>query len=262
MIFYFSATGNTRWAARKVAQITGEKLYSIPDVIKSQYAYTLERDERIGFMFPIHGWRPPLFVRKFIGSLKLTTCQHSDSLSAHYCYALCTAGDDIGQAMDYLNEDLATIGLHTHATFSLKMPNTYVGLPFMNVDTREVATEKRQQATALLQTYCGQIYDREHCVNRMYLSHWPWINSKILGSYFVNRLITDKPFHVEKQRCVKCGICANVCPTSNIEGGHGQFPVWKHNNSCLTCFACYHYCPHHAIEFGKQTRNKEQYFFR
>ena len=262
MIFYFSATGNTRWAARKVAQITGEKLYSIPDVVKSQYAYTLERDERIGFMFPIHGWRPPLFVRKFIGNLKLTTCQHSDSLSAHYCYALCTAGDDIGQAMDYLNEDLATIGLHTHATFSLKMPNTYVGLPFMNVDTKEVTTEKRQQATALLQTYCGQIYDREHCVNRMYLSHWPWINSKILGSYFVNRLITDKPFHVEKQRCVKCGICANVCPTSNIEGGHGQIPVWKHNNSCLTCFACYHYCPHHAIEFGKQTRNKEQYFFR
>lgn len=34
MIFYFSATGNTRWAARKVAQITGEKLYSIPDVVK------------------------------------------------------------------------------------------------------------------------------------------------------------------------------------------------------------------------------------
>ena len=65
MIFYFSATGNTRWVARKVAQITGEKLYSIPDVVKSQYAYTLERDERIGFMFPIHGWRPPTIAMHY-----------------------------------------------------------------------------------------------------------------------------------------------------------------------------------------------------
>ncbi|MFW5518323.1 MAG: ferredoxin, partial [Segatella copri] len=37
---------------------------------------------------------------------------------------------------------------------------------------------------------------------------------------------------------------------------------WLHHKDCLTCFTCYHHCPHHAIEFGKQTRKKGQYFFK
>lgn len=33
MIFYFSGTGNTRWAAERVAAATGERLISIADAI-------------------------------------------------------------------------------------------------------------------------------------------------------------------------------------------------------------------------------------
>ena len=88
------------------------------------------------------------------------------------------------------------------------------------------------------------------------------INSRIIGAYFVNQLVTDKPFHVKSERCVKCGICADVCPMNDITGGLGYEPVWKHNNSCVTCFSCYHHCPHHAIEFGRQTQKKGQYFYK
>ena len=66
---------------------------------------------------------------------------------------------------------------------------------------------------------------------------------------------------VEKDKCVKCGICANVCPVGDIKGGHGEYPEWLHHKDCLTCFTCYHHCPHHAIEFGKQTQKKGQYYF-
>ena len=75
-------------------------------------------------------------------------------------------------------------------------------------------------------------------------------------------LITDKRFHVEKDKCVKCGICANVCPVGDIKGGHGEYPEWLHHKDCLTCFTCYHHCPHHAIEFGHQTQKKGQYFYK
>jgi len=56
-------------------------------------------------------------------------------------------------------------------------------------------------------------------------------------------------------------LCAEVVPAADIEGGKGQEPTWKHNGSCLTCFACYHHCPQHAIEFGRQTKKKGQYWY-
>jgi AraC-like DNA-binding protein len=70
----------------------------------------------------------------------------SNNLQSHYCYALCTAGDDIGMTMEYLNKDLAEKELCTHSTFSLKMPESYVGLPFMDVDPKEKEIEKKREA--------------------------------------------------------------------------------------------------------------------
>ena len=86
--------------------------------------------------------------------------------------------------------------------------------------------------------------------------------TKIIGGFFEHVLITDKRFHVEKDKCVKCGICANVCPVGDIKGGKGKTPEWLHHKDCLTCFCCYHHCPHHAIEFGHQTQKKGQYYYK
>ena len=71
MIFYFSGTGNTRWAAERLAQETGEKLLFIPDEMKKgKCEYTLQEGERLGFCFPVHGWQPPHIVREFICNSK------------------------------------------------------------------------------------------------------------------------------------------------------------------------------------------------
>ncbi len=258
MIFYFSGTGNTLWAMRKIAQITGEECFSIPTEINKECKYTILKDERIGFVFPVHGWRPPKIVREFIKKMTI----NSNNLKSHYCYALCTAGDDVGMTMEYLNKDLAEKGLYTHSTFSLKMPESYVGLPFMDVDTKEKGIQKKREAAIMLQDFVEKIYDRERGINILHRSNWPWINSKVIGEIFVKWLITDKPFHVNTEKCVKCGICANVCPVNDIEGGLGKIPQWKHQDICLACFTCYHHCPHHAIEYGRRTKGKGQYFFK
>ena len=94
MIFYFSGTGNTRWAAEKLAQATGDRLLFIPDELKSptvgraatlsqppvvenllpstpHCCYTLSEDEPLGFCFPVHGWQPPHIVRQFIRRLTI-----------------------------------------------------------------------------------------------------------------------------------------------------------------------------------------------
>lgn len=263
MIFYFSATGNTRWVALKLASALREHPFYVPDVLHADTLYELKPGERLGFVFPVHGWRVPAFMRHFIQRLRIS------SPTTPYIYSICTAGDTIGDTMTYLrnaiqaNPTLRDMDINdVDSAWSLIMPESYVGLPGMDVDTPAKEKQKKDLAARQLPAIIEAVYDRESGIHQLTIGKFPWFLSHVVGAFFEKFLITDKPFHVNKERCVKCGICVNACPMHDIEGGHGDIPTWKHDGSCLTCFNCYHHCPHHAIEFGNQTRKKGQYFFK
>ena len=287
MIFYFSGTGNTKWAASKLAAATREDLISIAPYMRADDSshnlaepFILKENERLGFVFPVHGWRVPKLVREFISKMKIqrepsdaTTenkAKADDSLKNRpFAYCVCTAGDSIGLTIENLNKvisqnpSLQALGItEVSSSYSLIMPESYIGLPFMDVDPKEREIRKKENAAQELAVVCEEIFDRKEGINRLVKGPIPWFFTKVVGGFFENVLITDKRFHVEKDRCVKCGICANVCPIGDIKGGHGEYPVWLHHKDCLTCFTCYHHCPHHAIEFGNQTQKKGQYYFK
>ena len=272
MIFYFSGTGNSKWAAKTLALETGDTLVSIPEVIKSDCSFTLEKDEHVGFIFPIHGWRVPNIVKEFLTKLTIKTLGEDTSHIKHYCFCLVTAGDSIGKAMERFQQQLKSVtvndALSLKAVCSLIMPESYVGLPGMDVDTKEKELEKKELASKQLKEISNILKQHPHKDsnqiwgwNQLIRGPIPSFFSGPVGGFFERFLITDKPFHVDSRRCVKCGICANVCPVSDIKGGLGYEPEWLHNGKCLTCFSCYHHCPHHAIEFGKRTQKKGQYFY-
>lgn len=257
MIFYFSATGNSRWAANKLSQLLHDtNIISIPAALKGDCRFRVSEDEPIGFIFPVHGWRPPKIVRDFIERLQII----SEEKPFHYTYSVITAGDDIGMTVNYLQKDISRKGLQLDSAFSLIMPESYVGLPFMDVDTKETANRKKREALKQLVAAAESISSHQN-VFHVKRGRCPRLKSHVIGWFFVKQLITDKRFWVDKDKCVKCGICANVCPVDDIQGGHGKMPAWLHNQACLTCFNCYHHCPHHAIEFGRFTKNKGQYYF-
>ena len=296
MIFYFSGTGNTKWAASKLASATHEDLISIAPYMRADDSshtlaepFILKENERLGFVFPVHGWRVPKLVREFIGRMKVQRAESDaerNSASAEskassdaernsasaknqpFAFCVCTAGDSIGLTIENLNEvisqnpSLQALGItKVSSSYSLIMPESYVGLPFMDVDTKEKEIWKKSKSAQELAVICEEIFDRKEGVSQLVKGPIPWFFTKVVGGFFENVLITDKRFHVEKDKCVKCGICANVCPVGDIKGGHGEYPEWLHHKDCLTCFTCYHHCPHHAIEFGKQTQKKGQYYF-
>ena len=272
MIFYFSGTGNSKWAAKTLALETGDTLVSIPEVIKSDCSFTLEKDEHVGFIFPIHGWRVPNIVKEFLTKLTIKTLGEDTSHIKHYCFCLVTAGDSIGKAMERFQQQLKSVtvndALSLKAVCSLIMPESYVGLPGMDVDTKEKELEKKELASKQLKEFSNILKQHPHKDsnqiwgwNQLIRGPIPSFFSGPVGGFFERFLITDKPFHVDSCRCVKCGICTNVCPVSDIKGGLGFEPEWLHNGKCLTCFSCYHHCPHHAIEFGKRTQKKGQYFY-
>ena len=304
MIFYFSGTGNTKWAASKLASATHEDLISIAPYMRADDSshtlaepFILKENERLGFVFPVHGWRVPKLVREFIGKMKVqreepdaarsqtlsdisgnSASADASGISASagnsagslpFAYCVCTAGDSIGLTIENLNEvisqnpSLQALGItKVSSSYSLIMPESYVGLPFMDVDTKEKEIWKKSKSAQELAVICEEIFDRKEGISRLVKGPIPWFFTKVVGGFFENVLITDKRFHVEKDKCVKCGICANVCPVGDIKGGHGEYPEWLHHKDCLTCFTCYHHCPHHAIEFGNQTQKKGQYYFK
>ena len=276
MIFYFSGTGNTKWAASKLASATHEDLISIAPYMRADDSshtlaepFILKENERLGFVFPVHGWRVPKLVREFIGKMKVQRAEPDTAGSRPFAYCVCTAGDSIGLTIENLNEvisqnpSLQALGItEVSSSYSLIMPESYVGLPFMDVDPKEKEIRKKSKSAQKLAVICEEIFDRKEGVSRLVKGPIPWFFTKVVGGFFENVLITDKRFHVEKDKCVKCGICANVCPMGDIKGGHGEYPEWLHHKDCLTCFTCYHHCPHHAIEFGKQTQKKGQYYFK
>ena len=257
MIFYLSCTGNTKWAAEILAKATSDRLIDM-SAESHHEAYQVLPGERIGFCFPVHGWRPPKLVRDFVHRL----CFHFTDAATPFCYALCTAGDTVGEAMKIFKSDLSECGIHVDSCASLLMPESYVGLPFMDVDTPANELRKKKQAGTDLKTFAKEIAEKKRGINRLHIGRWPRINSRIIGEVFVRSIITDKYFKVNEDKCLRCGKCAKVCPMHNIVTDSNGLPEWLHTNRCLACFACYHHCPARAIEYGRRTKGKGQYFYR
>lgn len=64
MIFYFSGTGNSEWIANQLSKGQNEDLVFIPEALKNEaLEFDLQKDEKIGFVFPIYSWAPPEIVQ-------------------------------------------------------------------------------------------------------------------------------------------------------------------------------------------------------
>lgn len=254
MIFCFSSTGNSLWVANRMARSLGDRVTLIAEAIDGDCRFNLASDERMGFCFPVHGWQPPKIVADFVERLQINATRH-------YCFAVVTAGDNVGLTVQLFERMLAARGIHLDSAFTLIMPESYVGLRFMHLDTPQRAKEKVWKAAQTLEKIEDSVLDRRGGWYNIVEGRWPRTNTKILGAAFRKWLVSDAPFHVDTEKCSSCGICKAKCPVHNIHADAQGHPQWLHNGKCLTCFACYHYCPRRAIDYGKQTLGVGQYHF-
>ena len=255
MIFYFTGTGNTKWAAQQLADAIGERLLFIPDELRQGHrTYTLNPDERIGFCFPTHGWQPPRIVRDFIRQL---TFHQQDRSLRPYCWALTTCGDNMGETMTILNKELNRIGLETDASFAVIMPESNVCFSFLHLDTPEREQSKIAEAKRRMPHIIDIVKNRRSGIHELVKGAIPRTYSYVIGGCYNKHLITDSKFWVDTKACTSCGLCQKLCPVGDIVGTP---PSWRGDGSCTNCLACYHHCPQHAIHWGKMKRG--QYLFK
>ena len=252
MILWYSGCGNSRFVADTLSKELGdERMVFIPEAARSGMALEFGPDESLGIVFPVYSWSVPKLVSEFLRTVRIKG-------KPAYIFAACTCGDETGHTEKHLKKDLSRQGLELDAFFSFQMPETYINLPGFKLDTPENALRKTESTKASLKDAVVLIKERAKGSFNKLKGGSSFLKSNILKPLFYGLLITDRKFTVS-DACIGCGICAKNCPLQNITIENDR-PKW--NGHCTNCMSCYHRCPKNAINFGKSSIGKGQYYFK
>lgn len=209
----------------------------------------------LGFVFPVYGWRPPRILARFVRE-GLRACLADRPLK--YIWAVMTCGFDVGYADSVFDRLLRSVlGRGLDAAFSVRMPDTYIGLPGFRLNPPQLVEEKMRTAQDRIAAVAEQIRARAH-VRDLKRGIFPRTKTYLFGKVFDRFLVDDRFFHVTAAKCTKCGTCAANCPAGTIRQQDDGTVVWRHDGSCTGCLRCLHNCPTEAIEFGRFTRGKRR----
>ncbi len=249
MIFYFSATGNSKWLAQQLASALSEKLVLMSDISNDDILFQLGKDEKLGFVFPVYSWGIPPIVVEFINKLSF-----GDTYHRQYLFFACTCGDETGRVPLQFKRIVNQKNWRLSSGFSVIMPNNYVLLPGFDVDDEKLKNQKLTNADNRVLEIIDKIKSGFEDIDCL-IGSLSWIKSHLIYPLFVKWGISPSKFFAT-DKCNGCKKCQKICPVSNIT--INGYPHWGKN--CTSCLACYHICPQRAVQYGKITRRKGQYF--
>lgn len=242
MILWFSGTGNSRYVAEKIAQETGDKLFSINESMKTGEPYN-GTDESLVVVVPTYAWRIPKVVDTWL--------RNSNFEGAKRIWFVMTCGGDIGGAAKYNKKTALAKGLEYMGTCGIVLPDNYIIM--FNAVSDEASNKLFSEAEpkiaeAIKKLKAGEPFKEAHA------GLYKKFMSTAINPGF-NMSLKDVGYRIEGE-CISCGKCADSCPLNNIKLVEGK-PEW--GNNCTQCMACISYCPTGAIEYKNKTRGKARY---
>ena len=246
MILYFTGTGNSEYAAKKLAAALGEETTPLMERIRHGDTSPLESQTPWIVCTPTYAWQIPHIVRDH---LRATLLRGSREV-----YFVMTCGSEIGDADRYnrrlcQEKDLACMG-----TAQIVMPENYIAM--FNAPQAEEARQIVARAEPDIDRAIAAVRDssafpppRDNLYDRFM--------SGPVNPIFYACIVNSRAFTVG-DACTGCGQCARRCPTNSIAIRDGR-PVW--GEGCTHCMACICYCPAKAIEYGKKSLGKPRYHF-
>lgn len=246
MIFYFSATGNSLYVAKRIAA-EGEKLIYIPEALdKGEFHYDIEGEERLGIISPTYDWTMPSVVSEFLEKLEL------DYITKPYVYYVGTFGTTTGAAAAMANRYMEKKGCGFDALFDVKMPDTWTPIFDLSDEARvaKINLEADEQIGRVKVSIADKVAGKHMHITT------PLVTG-VVGKriYDANTRCTKNL--ILEDGCIGCGLCARRCPVHAIEMQDNR-PVWV-KDRCAMCLGCLHRCPKFAIQYGRNTRKHGQY---
>ncbi|HAL61192.1 MAG TPA: hypothetical protein DCP08_02135 [Chloroflexi bacterium] len=233
-IIYFSQTGNTERIAEAIC--LGLNSQHLPaDLIPLSKAKPtdLARYDFLGLGHPVFFWKPPLNVRRFINSLP--------SLEGQRGFVFCTWGSHKSSALLVTAKMLSQRGLQILGTFDARGFDSYpiynkMGLGFGHPDEKEL-----EAARGFGADLARKVHDDE--TMRVALPRFIFHLLPILSPDWLTSSRLFPKARLTQDACDRCGECAEVCPTGNIE----MTPYPLLGEDCLGCYRCAEVCPLGAL---------------
>ncbi len=246
MIFYFSGTGNSQYAAKRIADALGDAILNLNDRIRSGGTSPVETGERLVIVTPTYAWRIPRVVRDWLLKTELR--------GAKQAWFVMTCGSEIGNAGKYNRELCTEKGLACMGTAQIVMPENYIAMfsaPQADKARQIVAKAEPDIDRAIAAIQAGQPFapTRDNLYDRFM--------SGPVNPIFYKFFVKADAFTVS-DACIGCGQCVKRCPMNNVTLEDGK-PVWGKN--CTHCMACICCCPEEAIEYGKKSVGQPRYHF-
>lgn len=251
MIYFFSGTGNSRFAASYLSKALVESKRFIPDTNPIE---EMAEGESIGFVFPVYSWGVPPLVLDFIDRLPESFWMEV-KVRQIPVWIVMTCGDEVAKAPEMISSRIKSRGVEVESVWSVIMPNNYVLLPGFDVDSKEVERRKLKEAPGRLEEIVRGLRQHRHTID-VVRGSMPSLRSLVYPLFKRWGISTEKWRSTDA--CVGCGICARKCPLNNIAMDKDRIPMWGDN--CCSCVACYHSCPRHAVAYGNATAKKGQYY--
>lgn len=245
MILYFSATGNCKYVASRIAKEIDDSILSIEDIIKSgSYDIMLKNNEYLGIVTPTYFWGVPSIIKEFLPKINF-------NLSNNYKFFVGTYGATVGQSSKMTESLLKKHNIKFDAKFNVKMPDTWT--PMFDLSNKEKVKNINDNAEIKIQEIINKIKEKK--TGDFQKDKIPKIMTEVFYSTYEN---ARKTKHLQaNQNCVGCGLCARNCPAQAIKIENKK-PVWV-KEKCVMCLRCLHNCPKFAIQYENKTQNHGQY---
>ncbi len=233
ILYYFSGTGNSLAAARKISSILGEcelvpiaSLQDSPEDIRPDGV-------RVGIVCPVYYAHLPRIVAGFAEKL--------DTREASYVFAVVTAAIAGSLAIHQLNGILFRKNdRNLDIAYCVLMPGNYppvVQVPpvYQQQEILKAADERLERIARLI--------SRDIASPPAYLP-FSFMIHDVAGTWIYRDISNmDRKFSVADS-CTGCRTCVRICPVENIMMIRDR-PSWLHH--CELCGACLNFCPEEAI---------------
>lgn len=249
MILYFSATGNTRFVAQRLAARLGDEALDLLDRIRRGDHSPIHSEKPFVICAPIYVSEMPRFLADYLRRTPLT-----GSGDAFFVF---TSGGYCGIGGVHARGIMRKKGLRYMGCAEVTMPRNYIADDhFPVLDTPEIERRIRASLGAI-----DAAADAIGSGKRLRSRH-VWLFEVLISLPFnpVWRHLRQGVggFHAS-ERCVGCGKCARLCPLNMIQIADGR-PKWN-GKRCAHCMSCIQNCPVDAIEYGDITQGKKRYRF-